>query len=186
MKRLCCATVIVGLFANLAFAAEPAFPPALKLKGKIEKAANDKPPEFGYVSGSAGGAFTLAKQVGHAQFRWNHGLDVDWHDHSTVYAGQASDDQNNKYWVYTLTYLHEGHYDKVWVFFAQTEVPDDTGFRIFFGHADYAQGQPEPPVPEEHDIHVWCVDAVRFGSHEDHGPESIARPKSKFRMMGGK
>lgn len=93
-------------------------------------------------------------------------MEVDWHDHPTKFAGVASDPDGNLYWVYTLTYQHEGHVDKVWLYFAQQKVPSDTGCRIFFGHKDFEVGADEPEQPEPHDIHIWCTDASQHGFHD--------------------
>ena len=180
MIRLVAAIVVVQFMtatANWVDAAESksAFPPALELKGAINKSRPAPSSGFGYVSGSAGGAFTLNGREGHASFRWNHGLDVDWHDHPTQYAGTAQDADNNYYWVYSLKYQHEGHIDKVWIFFAEQTVPTDTGFRIFFGHADFQESQPEPEKPEDHDIHIWCVDAVQLRNSQRRDRRSEAR-----------
>lgn len=160
-------------FATLAFLpvfaggqkGKTAFPSALKV-AKLEKGTA---PKLGYVSGSAGGAFTLNGAEGHASFRWNHGLDVDWHDHPTKYRGEALDTDGNKYWVYTLSYPHDGHTDHVWLYFAQQPVPSDTGYRIFFGHTSKAGEQ-----PDEHDIHVWATDASRYGAHSGHETSKAA------------
>jgi len=157
-----------------------AFPRPLKVAALDTKAPS---PKLGYVSGSAGGGFTLNGNEGHASFRWNHELEVDWHDHPTTYAAVANDPDGNKYWVYTLKYDHEGHIDKVWIYFAQQKVPSDTGYRIFFGHRDYEKGEQEPEQPLEHDIHVWCTDASQYGYHETTTPEA---KKFKFNILSSK
>jgi hypothetical protein len=173
--------VVAGLALMPAFSADEkgkdksAFPPALRV-AKLEKGEAPKL-GFGYVSGSAGGAFTLNGAEGHASFRWNHGLDVDWHDHPTKYAGLATDMDDRKYWVYMLSYPHGGHTDYVWLYFAQQKVPSDTGYRIFFGHSDK-----EGAKPDEHDIHVWCTDASRYGTHDAHADDKAG----KFRVLQSK
>lgn len=181
-----CVSLCAALLGTASFAADTsksAFPRVLELRGNLDKTV--PPPKLGYVSGSAGGAYTLNEKEGHASFRWNHGLDVDWHDHNTIYEGRAQDHDGNYYWVYTLTYPHDGHFDKVWLYFADTEVPDDLGFRIFFGHAFY-ENEPAPESPEPHDIHIWCVDAVRFGPHEDHPDVASKGAKSNFKVLMSK
>lgn len=183
-------SAVAGAAISAGAAEKPKFfPPALNVK-KIDP--NGSPPDgdgLGYVSGSSGGAFTLFKKQGHASFRWNHELEVDWHDSDTRFEGVATDDSASpsgpKYWVYSLTYDHEGHKDKVFLYFAQDKNPLDAGFRIFFGHSDNERPSTEPPEPKPHDIHLWCVDAQRYGFHHGHSHDGVAESaqKKQFRMF---
>jgi hypothetical protein len=111
-------------------------------------------PAVGYLSGSTG-AFTLDGKKGHASFRWNHGLSLDWHDMPLVYVGTTADDDGLQYWVYKGSIVHGDHEDAIQLLFGQKKVPDDEGFRIFVSHGE-----------DDHDLHLLTVEAIRLPYHK--------------------
>jgi hypothetical protein len=128
---------------------------ALAEEGQTIKIKKDgKGPAFGYLSGSTG-AFTLDGESGHACFRWNHGLTVDWHDLELSYAGTASDDDGNEYWVYEGKIHHEEHEDMVRLLFGQKTAAADEGYRVFVSHGE-----------DIHDWHLLALDATRLPYHK--------------------
>jgi hypothetical protein len=162
LRKLACAFALTSfaLVAQQSTAAEPAAPQSaffltqLVLDAEKGVDADVLPPQLGYLSASIG-AFTLDGRVGHATFRWNHHLEVDWHDHDLKYVGEERDVQGNKFWVYAASINHDGHDDEIKLFFAQRQIQSDEGYRIFFSHG-----------ADPHDTHLLCIDANRLPYHK--------------------
>jgi hypothetical protein len=146
----------VGVFSTRLHAASPTVAFFQPLVIDENKGVNKETPApvFGYLSASIG-AFTLDGREGHATFRWNHHLQVDWHDHDLTYVGEEYDTQGNAFWVYMARINHDDHEDEIKLYFAQTQIQADEGYRIFFSHGN-----------DEHDTHLLCIDANRLSYHK--------------------